>query len=94
MSLLNDPEAMVRVIMVGTVVLTVVVLVFMVALQVWLKRQSPSTQARVRERITRISEESLKVLDGTAHAYAVVSVAALVLGVVGAILLIGLTLAR
>jgi hypothetical protein len=91
---LSDLEAFTGALMIGTVVFVVVASVFMVGLRLWLRRQPVTTQARVQERMTRFSEQSLKFLDGTASAYAVFVVVSLVVGLLGAVLLLALTMLR
>ena len=87
-------EAFIGALMIGTAVLMVVLSVFAVGLRVWVQRQPVATQARVRERMTRFTEQSLKVLDGTASAYATFLVIWLIVGVFGAVLLLALTMLR
>jgi hypothetical protein len=87
-------EEMIRVTMVGTAAFAVIGSVFVLALHLWLKRQSAATHARVRERATRLNEDMLKILGGTAYINAVLMVGTLVLAVVGAIVLLGMSLFR
>lgn len=91
---MNGLEALVGAVMIGTAVWMVVSSVLAVGLRLWVQRQPVATQARVRERMTRFTDQSLKVLDGTVSAFAIVLVSSFLVALVGAVLVVALTLVR
>ena len=86
----SENQAFIRALMIATAAAAAIVIAFMLVLAL-LPRD---LQTRARAPITRGTEQLIKVLDGTAKAYAIVVVISLIGMVIASVLLLAATVGR